>query len=106
LELEIEILAKRLKAMGLCGIDSEWFTAGLPFFSTLLISIMISSSTDLDMIGFLGVLFTIAVSIMVFTKICRAIYDTWIGVFLGHNVNLRRMGKWAVVTGGKNSQRF
>jgi len=86
--------------MGLFGFETEFISALVPLTSLILISLMISISGELDMISFLGVTFTLGIFTITSYKICRTIYDTWIGVLLGHNINLRRMGKWAVVTGG------
>jgi hypothetical protein len=49
----------------------------------------------------LGVYCSLFLLLWIGNKAVTAIYDTWLGVLLGHNVNLRKMGKWAVVTGGK-----
>ncbi|CAG7819503.1 unnamed protein product [Allacma fusca] len=32
-------------------------------------------------------------------ELFNVIYNTWLGQWLGHNTDLRKMGKWAVVTG-------
>jgi predicted amino acid dehydrogenase len=80
-------------------VEYKFTKALYPFALHLALVGSVALSSDLDTMSFLGLWWTTITLGLILYKILRTVYDSWFGVLLGHNVNLRRMGKWAVVTG-------
>jgi hypothetical protein len=58
-----------------------------------------TTALELDTIGFIGIFFSLLLTLWMGYEICSTLWDSWLGVWLGYNVDFRQMGSWAVVTG-------
>jgi 17beta-estradiol 17-dehydrogenase / very-long-chain 3-oxoacyl-CoA reductase len=54
---------------------------------------------NLNRLEFLGLNFSVVFGTHFLVQSLKFLYNTWIGVWLGHNVDLKRMGSWTIVTG-------
>jgi len=86
--------------MGILGLEKEFLPALVPFMSVLVVSLTISTSNGSDAITFVGIFWTLGISVLISHRLLKTIYNSWLGVLWGHNVNLRETGKWSAVTGG------
>jgi len=71
------------------------------YFCGLLISIFTSAYilSDKTIVNFLGIVFILFLMIQFGSKTYTGVYTTWIGPYLGHNINPRSLGRWAIVSG-------
>jgi len=92
--------------MGILGVEQEFIPTLVPVMSVIITSLTISISHDANAITFVGIFCTLGAFAVIFHRLWKTLNDTWLGVLLGHNVNLREMGKWAVVTGGELTLSF
>lgn len=54
---------------------------------------------QLNSFEFLGMVFSVICSFYALVQLCKFLYVNWIGIKLGHNLDLKKVGSWAVVTG-------
>jgi len=73
-----------------------------PLIGPLVFSLLVCfSSSELTSLEFLGVFFSLSTCLMLAYKLLYFISDSWLGNLLGLNINISKLGSWAVVTGGK-----
>lgn len=58
--------------------------------------------TTVTVLVFLGLFFVVYLLARILYALWRGFYTCYLGRWLGHNVNLRKMGEWAVVTGASD----
>ncbi|KAK8757732.1 hypothetical protein V5799_004636 [Amblyomma americanum] len=58
--------------------------------------------TTVTVLVFLGLFFVVYLLARILYALWRGFYTCYLGRWLGHNVNFRKMGEWAVVTGASD----
>jgi hypothetical protein len=76
------------------------FTQGaLGIIFILFTSFYISSVAGLDAIGFMGITFSLVITLWFAFYLLTFFWDTFLGPALGRGVDFQKLGSWAVVTG-------
>jgi len=82
--------------------DSESYKFLGPPVLHLLVSVFLANNFYLNILEFLGMYFSIGILSWLIYETLQTIYNTWVGVWLNRNTNLKQMGSWAVVTGASD----
>jgi 17beta-estradiol 17-dehydrogenase / very-long-chain 3-oxoacyl-CoA reductase len=71
----------------------------IPVAMISLICLWLYLFVDGSLVEKVGISFSLLATVFLVNESLYTIYSTWIGPALGHHVDLRKMGKWALVTG-------
>jgi 17beta-estradiol 17-dehydrogenase / very-long-chain 3-oxoacyl-CoA reductase len=75
------------------------FNLYLPFIIHFSIIITLCIFIEFNKLEFLGLNLSVGILLKFIWTVASVTYNTWLSQLLGHNVNIRKLGKWAVVTG-------
>jgi len=80
----------------------EFFRPLVPVILHFSFVLYITYIKSLNRLEFLGLNFSAVFTSLFLYQFIEFLYSTWIGVWLGHGINLRKTGKWAIVTGASD----
>ncbi|ODN04860.1 Very-long-chain 3-oxoacyl-CoA reductase [Orchesella cincta] len=75
------------------------FRAGVPILLTVGTTTFCHHLFHFNFLEFLGCTYSIGLGFLLLYHFFLFIYRNWVGVALGHNTDLKKLGSWAVVTG-------